>query len=120
MITEVSPYRLELARAMGVDLALDVSRESIASAQTRLGMVEGFDVALEMSGHPVRAAGHPREPQPRRPDRAAGAAEPADRDRLGQGDHAHDHDQGHLRPGDVRDLVRDERDAALRPRHLGR
>jgi threonine 3-dehydrogenase len=52
VITDVSPYRLELARSMGVDLALDVSRESIAEAQARLGMVEGFDVALEMSGHP--------------------------------------------------------------------
>jgi threonine 3-dehydrogenase len=52
VITDVSPYRLELARAMGVDLALDVSRESIGDAQARLGMVEGFDVALEMSGHP--------------------------------------------------------------------
>jgi threonine 3-dehydrogenase len=53
VITDVSPYRLELARSMGVDLALDVSRETIASAQGRLGMVEGFDVALEMSGHPA-------------------------------------------------------------------
>jgi len=53
VITEVSPYRLELARSMGVDLALDASRESVASAQKLLGMVEGFDVALEMSGHPA-------------------------------------------------------------------
>ena len=52
VITDVSEYRLELARQMGVDLALDVSRDSIASAQHRLGMVEGFDVAMEMSGHP--------------------------------------------------------------------
>src|SRR5579875_2606631 len=52
VITDVSAYRLDLARSMGVDLALDVSRESVASAQRRLGMVEGFDVALEMSGHP--------------------------------------------------------------------
>ncbi|MCW2494234.1 L-threonine 3-dehydrogenase [Jatrophihabitans sp.] len=52
VITDVSPYRLELARSMGVDLALDVSKESVAQAQSRLGMVEGFDVALEMSGHP--------------------------------------------------------------------
>jgi threonine 3-dehydrogenase len=50
--TDVSPYRLELARRMGVDLALDVSRDAVADAQRRLGMVEGFDVALEMSGHP--------------------------------------------------------------------
>ncbi len=53
VITDVSEYRLELARSMGADLALDVSRESIADAQRRLGMVEGFDVALEMSGHPT-------------------------------------------------------------------
>ena len=52
VVTDVSPYRLQLAEAMGVDLALDVSTSSIASAQQSLGMVEGFDVALEMSGHP--------------------------------------------------------------------
>jgi threonine 3-dehydrogenase len=52
VITDVSEYRLNLARSMGVDLALDVSKESVADAQRRLGMVEGFDVALEMSGHP--------------------------------------------------------------------
>jgi threonine 3-dehydrogenase len=52
VITDVSQYRLELARSMGVDLALDVSVDSVASAQKQLGMVEGFDVALEMSGHP--------------------------------------------------------------------
>ncbi|WP_375501240.1 L-threonine 3-dehydrogenase [uncultured Jatrophihabitans sp.] len=51
VVTDVSPYRLELAREMGVDLALDVSQERVADAQHRLGMVEGFDVALEMSGH---------------------------------------------------------------------
>ena len=53
VITDVSPYRLDLARRMGVDLALDVRTETIASAQKQLGMVEGFDVALEMSGHPA-------------------------------------------------------------------
>jgi threonine 3-dehydrogenase len=52
VITDVSGYRLDLARKMGVDLALDVTHDSVAGAQRRLGMVEGFDVALEMSGHP--------------------------------------------------------------------
>jgi threonine 3-dehydrogenase len=52
VITDMSQYRLDLAKSMGVDLALDVSKESIGSAQERLGMMEGFDVALEMSGHP--------------------------------------------------------------------
>jgi threonine 3-dehydrogenase len=52
VITDVSPFRLDLAKGMGVDLAIDVSAASIASAQETLGMVEGFDVAMEMSGHP--------------------------------------------------------------------
>ncbi len=50
--TDVSPPRLELAKRMGVDLALDVRTAQVADAQRALGMVEGFDVALEMSGHP--------------------------------------------------------------------
>ena len=52
VITDVSESRLQLARGLGVDLALNVTTDSISSAQQRLGMVEGFDVALEMSGHP--------------------------------------------------------------------
>jgi threonine 3-dehydrogenase len=52
VITDVSPYRLELARKVGVTLALDASTHSIAGAQEMLGMHEGFDVGLEMSGHP--------------------------------------------------------------------
>jgi threonine 3-dehydrogenase len=52
VITDVNPYRLELARKMGVTLAIDVRESSIADAQKTLGMVEGFDVGLEMSGNP--------------------------------------------------------------------
>jgi threonine 3-dehydrogenase len=52
VVTDVNPYRLELARKMGATLTLDVRRESIASAQGALGMKEGFDVGLEMSGSP--------------------------------------------------------------------
>ena len=51
VISDVNPYRLELARTMGVTLAIDVRRESIADAQRQLGMKEGFDVGLEMSGN---------------------------------------------------------------------
>jgi len=53
VVTDKNPYRLELARRLGATLALDISRESIESAQTRLGMKEGFDVGLEMSGSPA-------------------------------------------------------------------
>jgi len=52
VITDVNPYRLELAKKMGVTLALDVRTQSVAGAQKKLGMKEGFDVGLEMSGHP--------------------------------------------------------------------
>jgi threonine 3-dehydrogenase len=51
VITDVNPYRLDLAKKMGVTLALDVRNHSIADAQKQLGMKEGFDVGLEMSGN---------------------------------------------------------------------
>ncbi|MBP2477781.1 threonine 3-dehydrogenase [Crossiella equi] len=53
VITDVSPYRLELAEKVGVSLALDVSKHTIADAQKQLGLKEGFDIGLEMSGQPV-------------------------------------------------------------------
>jgi len=51
VITDVNEYRLDLARKMGVNLALNVKETSIAQAQQKLGMTEGFDVGLEMSGN---------------------------------------------------------------------
>jgi len=51
VITDVNEYRLDLARKMGVNLALNVKQTSIADAQKKLGMSEGFDVGLEMSGN---------------------------------------------------------------------
>ncbi|ACV06062.1 L-threonine 3-dehydrogenase [Kytococcus sedentarius] len=49
--TDVSDERLELARAAGADLTVNVSQTRIADAMAELGMKEGFDVCLEMSGH---------------------------------------------------------------------
>ena len=49
--TDVNPYRMELARKMGATLVLDARTERIADAQKKLGMLEGFDVGLEMSGN---------------------------------------------------------------------
>ncbi|MCH8045086.1 MAG: L-threonine 3-dehydrogenase [Planctomycetes bacterium] len=51
VVTDVNPYRLELARKMGATLAIDVREQTIADAQHQLGMSEGFDVGLEMSGN---------------------------------------------------------------------
>ena len=53
VITDVNPYRLELARRMGVTLAVDVRETRLADVQRQLGMTEGFDVGLEMSGSPA-------------------------------------------------------------------
>jgi len=53
VVTDVSAPRLELARGMGADLAVDVSATRIVDAQRELGMVEGFDIGMEMSGHPT-------------------------------------------------------------------
>lgn len=51
VVTDVSEPRLELARNMGVDIALNVSKHKVAEAQSQLGMREGFDVGFEMSGN---------------------------------------------------------------------
>jgi threonine 3-dehydrogenase len=53
VITDVNDYRLDLARKMGASRALNVAHESIEGAMRDLGMEEGFDVGLEMSGNPV-------------------------------------------------------------------
>jgi threonine 3-dehydrogenase len=51
VITDVNPYRLDLARKMGVTRAVDVRSTKLADVQNELGMTEGFDVGLEMSGN---------------------------------------------------------------------
>ena len=51
VITDVNEYRLALARKVGVNLAVNVTQSSIKEAQSALGMKEGFDVGLEMSGN---------------------------------------------------------------------
>jgi threonine 3-dehydrogenase len=56
VVTDVSDARLELARAVGATRTVNVARERVAQAQEELGMVEGFDVALEMSGNPSALA----------------------------------------------------------------
>ncbi|MFP6657025.1 MAG: L-threonine 3-dehydrogenase, partial [Pirellulales bacterium] len=51
VVTDINPYRLQLAKKMGATLTLDTRSQRIADAQEELGMQEGFDVGLEMSGH---------------------------------------------------------------------
>ncbi|MFO1063402.1 MAG: L-threonine 3-dehydrogenase [Pirellulales bacterium] len=51
VVTDVNPWRLELAKQMGATHTVDVRTENLADVQHRLGMHEGFDVGLEMSGN---------------------------------------------------------------------
>jgi threonine 3-dehydrogenase len=52
VVTDVNPFRLDLAEGMGASRAVDVRSEDLHQVQKDLGMTEGFDVALEMSGDP--------------------------------------------------------------------
>lgn len=52
IITDVNPYRLDLAKKMGATRAVDVRTEKLEDVANELGMKEGFDIGLEMSGNP--------------------------------------------------------------------
>jgi len=52
VVSDVNPYRLSLAEKLGATLTVDIRNEFLIDAQKRLGMKEGFDVGLEMSGNP--------------------------------------------------------------------
>ncbi len=56
VITDVNPFRLELARKLGVTLAVNARETRLVDVQKQLGMREGFDVGLEMSGNPAAFA----------------------------------------------------------------
>jgi threonine 3-dehydrogenase len=51
VVTDLNPYRLGLAKQMGATVAANVGRQSLPEVQKQLGMREGFDVGLEMSGN---------------------------------------------------------------------
>ena len=53
VITDLNPYRLALAEKMGVTMAVDPRKTPLQEVQKQLGMQEGFDVGLEMSGSPA-------------------------------------------------------------------
>lgn len=50
VVTDINPFRLGLASLMGASAIVDVRQKSLAAVQEELGMLEGFDVALEFSG----------------------------------------------------------------------
>ena len=52
VVTDINPYRLELAKKMGATVVLDPRKEKLRDVKKKLGMKEGFDVGMEMSGSP--------------------------------------------------------------------
>ena len=52
VVTDINPYRLKMAKKMGATLTVDIRTETIEDAMKKLGMKEGFDVGMEMSGSP--------------------------------------------------------------------
>ena len=50
VITDISPYRINLAKRLGVQHVVNAAEETLSDVMTRIGMTEGFDVGLEMSG----------------------------------------------------------------------
>ncbi|MBW9115390.1 L-threonine 3-dehydrogenase [Rhizobium cauense] len=50
VITDINPHRLDLARKLGIDYVVDASKENLTDVMKSIGMTEGFDVGLEMSG----------------------------------------------------------------------
>ncbi len=114
LVSEVMPFRQELARKMGADRVIDPAKESVEEVVRSLTSGQGVDAVLEMSGHPAAiAAGLPFHPQ-ERPLFAAGNPGQALEPRPGQGHHFPRRDRaGHQRPAHVRNLVPDGRPAGL-------
>jgi len=52
VITDVNEYRMDLARKLGIKTVVDPRKEKLPDVMKKLGMTEGFDVGLEMSGNP--------------------------------------------------------------------
>jgi len=53
VVTDMNPYRLKLAEAAGASMTVEVGKDDLGEVKEKLGMKEGFDVAMEMSGSPA-------------------------------------------------------------------
>ena len=53
VVTDINPYRLALAKKLGADRVVNVAQEKLPDVMKELGLKEGFDVSLEMSGSPA-------------------------------------------------------------------
>lgn len=118
VITDVNEYRLELARKMGVTRAVNVAKENLNDVMAELGMTEGFDVGLEMSGAPCGVPHHARYHEPRRAYCHAGYSAVGYVYRLDQGDFQGAVYQRDLWSRNVRNMVQDGRAHPVRARSV--
>lgn len=117
VITDVNEYRLELARKMGATRAVNVAKEKLADVMSELGMTEGFDVGLEMSGVP--SAFQEMLDKMNHGGKIAMLGIPLHHGhRLEQGDLQGAVYQRDLWPRDVRDLVQNGQPDPVRPGSL--
>jgi threonine 3-dehydrogenase len=121
VVTDVNAYRLELAAKAADVRPVDVTKEDLRAVMQSLGMTEGLRCRLRDVGRAVGLRADGRAHGDGRAHRHAGDSRRTHRRRLEQ-DHLQGADhQGRLRPRDVRDLVQDDRHAAVgaehRPRH---
>ena len=114
VVTDVNPYRLELARKLGATLTLDVRSENLEEAQKKLGMKEGFDVGLEMSGSAAALRSMLANMCHGGKIAMLGIPEPNTQIDWNLVVFNSLTIQGHLWAGNVRDLVQDDGDAAER------
>ena len=100
VITDMNDYRLDLARKMGADAAVNIGREDLREIMHKQGLVEGFDIGLEMSGSGAGPPADDLRHAQRRQDQPPGHLQQA---------RAHEHERhhhegpdppGHLRPED--------------------
>ena len=100
-VSDLNPERRALAERLGATVTFDPRETNAEQIQAELGMTEGFDVGLEMSGSACGARVDGDEHGPRRADRRARPADRRHRHRLDAADHQHADDPRHLRPRDV-------------------
>ena len=108
VITDLNPYRLELARKLGVTLAVDVRETTLRRCAEATRHDRGLRRGPGDVRQPRRLPRHDRQHEPRRQDRHAGNPLRRDVHRLAHRHLQHAHHQGHLRPRNVRDLVQDD------------
>ena len=120
VVTDLNPYRLSIASKMGADRVVSPEDEDLDDVMRELGMKEGFDVGLEMSGSAPALRSMLEVTNHGAKMALLGIPPRRDLHRLDQGRLQGPDAQGHLRSRDVRYLVQDGVSSRIRPRRHAR